>query len=286
MQQVTDVDALREQTARWRRQGEAIGFVPTMGNLHAGHLSLVEQSRARCARNIVSIFVNPFQFGPSEDLERYPRTPAQDIRALEQAGVDLVFLPDLHTVYPRPLDETTRVVVPGLGDILEGEHRPGFFVGVATVVLKLFNLVQPNVAVFGEKDFQQLVVIRRMVRELDLPVAVAGGPIVRESDGLAMSSRNAYLSAEERRRAPELFRALQALGASLRQGEQAPGRLEKQGRERLESAGFQVDYLTVRRADDLRSPAPADTRLVILAAAWLGSTRLIDNVQVDLPPAA
>jgi pantoate--beta-alanine ligase len=195
-------------------------------------------------------------------------------------------VPDVHTIYPRPLDGTTRVVVPGLGDILEGEQRPGFFVGVATVVLKLLNLVQPDVAIFGEKDFQQLAVIRRMVRELDLPVTVAGGPIVRESDGLAMSSRNAYLSAAERRRAPELFRALQALAVELVQGERALEALEERGRGRLENAGFRVGYLTVRRADDLLCPGPGDTRLVILAAAWLGSTRLIDNLRVDLLPAS
>lgn len=285
MRQVAEVAALREQIARWRGQGDSIGFVPTMGNLHAGHLSLVEQARMGCERCVVSIFVNPMQFGPEEDFERYPRTPAQDLDALERAGVDLVFVPDVQTLYPRSLDATTRVLVPGLGDMLEGEHRPGFFVGVATVVLKLLNLVQPDLAVFGEKDFQQLAVIRRMVRELDLPVTVAGGPIVRESDGLAMSSRNAYLSADERARAPELFGSLRALAESLRQGERAFSRLEERGRKRLESAGFRVDYLTVRRAEDLLVPGPTDTRVVVLAAAWLGRTRLIDNLRVDLPPA-
>jgi pantoate--beta-alanine ligase len=256
-----------------------------MGNLHAGHLALVEQARAASDRTVVSIFVNPMQFGPNEDFERYPRTPSEDAEALEAAGADLLFLPETRTLYPRPPEETTRVLVPEIGDILEGEHRPGFFVGVATVVLKLLNLVQPGVVVFGEKDFQQLAVVRRMVRELNLPVTVTAGPTVREPDGLAMSSRNAYLSADERRSAPALNATLGWMAQSLKDGKADLADLEQAARGRLQSSGFRVDYLSVRCADDLSRPGPDDRELVILAAASLGSTRLIDNLRVYLPTA-
>ncbi len=278
--EVTDPIELRRQIVAWRAQGERIAFVPTMGNLHAGHLSLVEAGHRYAERVAVSIFVNPLQFGPKEDLEAYPRTLDADRQALVQLGCDLLFVPSVQTLYPRGLDAQTRVEVPGLSDILCGLSRPGHFVGVATVVCKLFNLVQPDIAIFGEKDFQQLLILRRMVEDLAIPVEVIGMPTVREPDGLAMSSRNGYLTPEERAVAPALYRVLNEVAAALRSGLSIK-EAECAGIESLRIAGFRPDYLSVRRAEDLAPPGPEDRRLVILAAAYLGRARLIDHVCLD-----
>ena len=281
MLQTDCIEALRDTLAGWRATGARIGFVPTMGNLHAGHLKLIEVARARCERVVASIFVNPLQFGPSEDFARYPRTPEADCAALAGASTDLVFMPAVATLYPRPLEQLTRVNVPQLGAILEGAHRPGHFDGVTTVVARLFNLVQPDVAVFGEKDWQQLAIIRRMVVDLGWPIDIIGVPTVREPDGLALSSRNGYLSTEERAQAPGLARVLDVITERLHLGERDFAALERMAVEKLAAAGFRADYVSIRR-QDLQPPAPTDAQLIILAAGWLGATRLIDNRLVSL----
>jgi pantoate--beta-alanine ligase len=282
MLMVQEITPLRQQLAAWRRNGERIAFVPTMGNLHAGHLRLVEEARCQAKRVVVSIFVNPLQFGAGEDLDAYPRTPSEDASQLEHAGVDLLFLPSEQTIYPHGREGITHVEVPGLGEVLCGASRPGHFRGVTTVVCKLFNLVQPDVACFGNKDFQQLAVLRRMVRDLDIPVEMVGVDTVREADGLAMSSRNGYLSSDERQRAPALYQALQATAAKLLAGERDYTALEEQASLHLQQSGLRADYFSIRRAEDLRAAAPQDRRLVILAAAYLGRTRLIDNIPIEL----
>jgi len=282
MELIEDLTNLRRRVRTWRQAGEPIALVPTMGNLHRGHLRLVQEARAYAQRTVVSIFVNPMQFGPQEDFAAYPRTLARDRELLEAEGTDLLFAPSVATVYPRPQAEQTRVEVPGLSNILCGASRPGHFVGVATVVCKLFNMVQPDLAVFGEKDFQQLLVIRRMTEDLCLPVSILGVPTVREPDGLAMSSRNAYLLSEERARAPALRRALERAADSLRSG-RGVAEVEQQAVQDLMGAGLRPDYVSARRASDLAAPGPTDIDLVILAAAWLGKARLIDNLHVARP---
>lgn len=277
---------LRRQVAAWRVAGKTVALVPTMGNLHAGHLSLVEDARRRADRVVVSVFVNPTQFGPQEDFAAYPRTPADDVRQLEAVGADLLFMPSVEAMYPRPAAGMTYVEVPELADRLCGQFRPGHFRGVATVVLKLFHQVQPDLALFGEKDYQQLTVIRRLVDDLDLPVRIVGVPTVREPDGLAMSSRNAYLSAEERPVAALIFRQLGTLAEALQGGDRDFSGLEAGASEVLVQAGFAVDYVAIRRARDLQAPDEGDTDLVVLVAARLDRTRLIDNIRVCLAPAA
>ena len=281
LETIERIDTLRERVAAWRHAGQRVGFVPTMGNLHAGHLALVAEARRLAELVVVSIFVNPLQFGPQEDFGAYPRTLARDQELLAGAGTDLLFAPTVAAVYPRGQAEQTRVEVPGLSDILCGASRPGHFVGVATVVCKLFNMVQPDLAVFGEKDFQQLQVIRLMTLDLSLPVAIQGLATVREADGLAMSSRNGYLTAAERARAPALYRTLQHCAEWLRAG-QDHASVERQAGEAIAAAGFEPDYFSVRRAADLGLPAPGERELVVLAAARLGRARLIDNLRVAL----
>lgn len=282
MQTVRTRTALRSAVAGWRQAHERIAFVPTMGNLHDGHLRLVERAFRFAERVVVSIFVNPMQFGEGEDYASYPRTPEKDGAKLAEAGVDLLFAPTVEEMYPDGYRSATRVEVAGLSEILCGAVRPGHFVGVATVVTKLFNLVQPDVAVFGEKDFQQLTVIRRMVADLCFPVDVLGVPTVREADGLAMSSRNSYLTPKERSRAPALYRALCEAGERVQRGEMDLGAIEAEGLEKLRAAGFTPDYFTVRRAQDLMPAGAGDRELVILAAGRLGRTRLIDNLPISL----
>jgi pantoate--beta-alanine ligase len=282
MRTIHDLPALRKAVARWKRDGHTIAFVPTMGNLHGGHLSLLGRAREMADRTVVSIFVNPIQFGKGEDYERYPSTLADDSRKLEASGLDLLFAPDLAQLYPGGIDTDTRITVPELSSILCGRFRPGHFSGVATVVAKLLINVQPDVALFGEKDYQQLLVVRRMVEDLRIPVEIVGMPIVREADGLAMSSRNTYLSTEERARAPSIYRALLAAADRLRRGSPDFAAIEAESMRALESGGLRPEYFSIRRTDDLAEPQPAETRLSILAAAWLGSTRLIDNVKVRL----
>lgn len=261
-----------------------VAFVPTMGNLHAGHLALMKMARQHGDPVVASIFVNRLQFGPNEDFERYPRTLQADIEKLErERDVYVLFAPDESEMYPEP--QNYRVVPPtDLGDILEGEFRPGFFTGVTTVVLKLFSCVQPRVAVFGKKDYQQLMIVRNMCRQFQLPVEILAHETVRDEDGLALSSRNAYLTPEERREAPRLYQTLQALRARLLDGGVDPAALEREAAESLAARGWKVDYIAVRRQRDLKKPEAADLAasepLVVLAAAKLGATRLIDNLEV------
>lgn len=282
MKTVESIADLRKQITDWRRAGERIAFVPTMGNLHAGHLSLVSRARELGDRVVVSIFVNPLQFGAGEDLDAYPHTPEEDAVQLDSADVDLLFRPQETEVYPRGREGLTFVEVPGVSDILCGASRPGHFRGVATVVAKLFNLVQPDIACFGQKDYQQLTVLKRMVSDLNFPIAVEGVATMREDDGLAMSSRNGYLSAEERRMAPCLYQVLRQTAERIQEGSQAWQELENRAWQSLKDAGFHPDYVSIRRADDLESPQQGDIDLVILAAARLGKARLIDNLLINL----
>ena len=281
MNTVTTIAAVRERVQRWRREGLRIAFVPTMGNLHAGHVSLIEAARRHGERFIASIFVNPMQFGPNEDFAHYPRTPREDERMLTEAGCSLMFMPDVTEIYPLGSEGAARVEVPGVSRMLEGEFRPGHMEGVSTVVAKLFHIVEPDVAVFGEKDFQQLTLIRHMVADLCMPVKIVGAPTVRHADGLAMSSRNQYLTPTERARAPEIYKALQAAAARVRTGDVDFASIERTGFQALESAGFQPDYFSVRQAHDLSPVSAAARDLVILTAARIGKARLIDNVQVQ-----
>jgi pantoate--beta-alanine ligase len=282
MKTLVAVEDLRATVAGWRRVGERVAFVPTMGNLHAGHLALVGEARESADRVVVSIFVNPMQFGAGEDFDTYPRTFGEDSARLQAAGVDLLFAPSVGTVYRRAEAERTRVEVPGLSDDLCGAARPGHFVGVATVVCKLCNMVQPDVALFGKKDYQQLMVIRRMVEDLDVPVEVRGVDTVREPDGLAMSSRNGYLTVEQRAGAAALHRMLQHMAGQLRAGRRDFRALEAAAAAQLDAAGWRTDYFGIRRAADLGRPTAEDREFVVLGAAYLGRTRLIDNLEVTL----
>lgn len=277
------LNELRPLIATWRGGNQRIACVPTMGNLHAGHLQLVKEARQHADRVIVSLFVNPLQFGLHEDFERYPRTLQQDQALLDHVGVDGIWAPAVTTLYPMGLADTTRIEIPELADILCGAHRPGHFSGVATVVTKLFNAMQPDVAFFGAKDFQQVLIIRRITRELLFPVEIVTVDTVRDSDGLALSSRNSYLSPKERGLAPQLYRVLQEVAQQLAQGARDHHALEQAATHTLTQAGFRVDYVAIRGTHNLMPPAPeqgADT-LIVLGAAWLGETRLIDNVQVE-----
>jgi len=267
---------LRAQVGAWRSTGDGIALVPTMGALHHGHLALVRLAKTRCRRAVVSIFVNPAQFAPHEDFERYPRDEAGDLGKLAGEGCDLVWAPDRSVMYPEGF--ATRVVPGGAAEGLESDFRPHFFGGVTTVCCKLFTQVAPDIAVFGEKDYQQLCVVKQLVRDLDLPLEIVGMPTVREADGLAMSSRNAYLSAEERRVAPMLHRVITGVAGAAAQGGIVASAIAE-GKAALEAAGFKLDYLEVRDAETLQPVAPGAQRpLRVLVAAWLGKTRLIDNV--------
>ncbi len=279
MQILRDTPSMQALVLSWREQGERIAFVPTMGNLHAGHLQLVKQAKSLAPRVVVSIFVNPLQFAQGEDFGVYPRTPEDDSKQLSALGVDALFLPEEATFYKRPREETCFVEVPGLSDELCGAYRPEHFRGVTTVVNKLFNIVQPQVAIFGEKDYQQLTIIRRMAEDLSMPIEVLGIETVREPDGLAMSSRNQYLSAAARRKAPFLHQTLTRIAAAISEGRRDFGVLEADAVEALQAEGFRPDYVSVRNAVDLSSPAAAKI-WVVLAAAWLDRTRLIDNIKV------
>lgn len=282
MNTVKSVRELRAAVAQARAEGKQIAFVPTMGNLHAGHAALVEKAAQRADFVVASIFVNPLQFGPSEDLDKYPRTLLADQEKLVEAGCHLLFTPDVEEMYPHGMDGQTRVSVPGVSEGLCGASRPGHFEGVATVVSKLFNMVQPDLAIFGQKDFQQLAVIRTLVRDLNMPIQIIGEPTVRADDGLALSSRNGYLNTAQREVAPVLYRTLQEMATAIRAGERDYAKLVAVAQQQHSAAGFSPDYLEVREANSLR-PATADDRcLVILLAAFIGSTRLIDNLAFDL----
>lgn len=276
MERVSRIAALRERLAGHRQ----VAFVPTMGNLHEGHLALVRLAANHGRPVVVSIFVNPLQFGPREDFASYPRTLEEDCEKLRELDVDLVFAPDMEEMYPVP--QTFVVEPPRLGQILEGEFRPGFFRGVATVVLKLFNIVQPRWAVFGKKDYQQLLVVREMVRQFNLPIEIVAGETVRAPDGLALSSRNGYLSDAERAEAPRLYATLREIAQAIEAGTRDFRALEQRARDRLDKAGWQVDYVAVQQRPSLEPAQPGDRELVALAAARLGKTRLIDNLEITV----
>jgi len=283
MNMVKTLRELRAAIAQARAEGKQIAFVPTMGNLHAGHVSLVQIAAQRADFVVASIFVNPLQFGAGEDLDKYPRTLAADQEKLLAAGCHLLFHPDVAEIYPHGMGDQTRVSVPGVSEGLCGASRPGHFEGVATVVTKLFNMVQPDLAVFGEKDYQQLAVIRALVQDLNMPIQIIGAPTQRAEDGLALSSRNGYLSDEQRAAAPTLYRGLQTIAEELRRGARDYARLIETAQAQQRTAGFIPDYLEIRNAVTLRPAQIDDRHLVILTAAQLGSTRLIDNLVVELP---
>ena len=281
MQTVTTVAALRQAVDGWRRSGQRIGFVPTMGNLHAGHHSLVALARRHADRVVASVFVNPTQFGPAEDFDRYPRTPQEDAEGLQRHGCDLLFLPPVAEMYPFGTGAAVRMQVPALAGVLCGATRPGHFDGVATVVARLLNMVQPDVAVFGAKDFQQLQLVRHLVRDLAFPVQVLAAETAREADGLAMSSRNRFLDAGQRQVAPAIHQALLAMREGFEQG-QPLAALEAEAVARLTAAGLRVDYVEVRRGADLARPGPGERGgLRAFVAARLGATRLIDNLALS-----
>jgi len=279
---ISTAEALREHLSDWRHAGEHIALVPTMGNLHEGHLSLVRMAREHAERVVVSIFVNPTQFAKGEDLEDYPRTLERDKRRLKRVNADLIFVPDVDTMYPFGADNATSVTVPILTDELCASFRPGHFDGVTTVVSRLFGLVQPDVAVFGQKDYQQQLIIRRMVEDLCLPIQIFVGPTVREEDGLAKSSRNQYLSEDERAIAPALFAAIAGTGDELKSGNRDFAELEKRAMNELGKSGFEPEYVSIRRAGDMGEPDQGSREFVILASAWLGDARLIDNLVIEL----
>jgi pantoate--beta-alanine ligase len=275
-----DVIVLRARVADWKSQGKRVALVPTMGNLHSGHISLVKSARELADVVISTIFVNPMQFGEGEDFESYPRTLEEDQLKLEAAGNDLLFAPRVEVVYPNGQAQQTTVSVPGVSSILCGASRPGHFEGVTTVVTKLFNMVQPDIALFGEKDYQQLHIIRRMTEELSMPIDIIGCPTQREADGLAMSSRNGYLTAEERHIAPRLYQVLTRSAESVKSGVPLT-EVEEQAVSALREAGFSPDYFEIRDANTLLEPVESTNALVLLVAAYLGKTRLIDNLCID-----
>ncbi len=282
MQLINKILDLRETRRTWQNSAKVIAFVPTMGNLHQGHLNLVREAKKQADIVVVSIFVNPMQFGPDEDLEAYPRTLQSDSRLLESLGVDVLFMPDASDIYARGLEQQTFVEVPGLSYMICGASRPGHFRGVATIVCKLFNMVQPNLAFFGEKDFQQLQVIKAMVTDLSMNLKVFGVATTREDDGLAMSSRNHYLRVTERKLAPTLYEKMQQLVGEIQAGRRDFIKLTQEYKLELSTLGFNPDHLEIRNIENLLQPGHEDQDLVLLAAAFLGKTRLIDNLQFRL----
>lgn len=286
MKTIETIAELRTTVAQWRQAGERVALVPTMGNLHAGHLQLVDRARSEAERVVVSIFVNPLQFGDAGggDFDRYPRTFSEDRRKLSMldAAPDALFSPSVAEVYPGGFEQETRVEVPVISNILCGAFRPGHFVGVATIVTKLFNMVQPDVAIFGEKDFQQLLVIRRLATDLCFPIKIIGLPTMREKSGLAMSSRNQYLSVEERKRAAVLYQTLLQAQQQIVSGDKDFTAIQAQASARLSEAGFRPEYVELRRRQDLLPASDEDRELVMLVAAWLGEARLIDNIMVNI----
>lgn len=282
MQVVTTIAEVREKVKEWRAAGRKVGYVPTMGNLHDGHLGLCRLARKVTRHYVVSAFNDPMQFGPNEDFDHRPRTPERDEQLLKSVNCDLLYRPDPKEIYPHGLLNAVHIEVPGFTDILCGAVRPAHFETLVSVVNRLFNIVQPDIAVFGEKDFQQLAVIRRMVEELKMPINIVAAPTVRTADGLAMSSRNQYLSDPERARAPAIYAQLRRAVSAVGGGAPVP-EAEAEGRDALRALGFGVDYFAVRRAADLDPVGAADTDLVALVAARLGRARLIDNVRFQRP---
>ncbi len=282
MDQATSVIELQQYVQHWKDHGESIAFIPTMGNLHDGHMSLIEKGQSLCDRSLCSIFVNPMQFGPNEDWDHYPRSLESDLAKLETIGCDLVYLPTASELYPEGLDKISQVQVTDLTRHYEGAHRPGHFTGVATVVLKLFNIVKPDVSVFGKKDYQQYRVISKMVEDFNLDVQIIGQETTREASGLATSSRNQYLDAAQKEKAAMIYRTLQQIAAGIDQGERDFRALEQDAIASLDDAGFKTDYFNICNAETLL-PATADDRdLVILVTAALGQTRLLDNIEISL----
>ncbi|EMS1162949.1 pantoate--beta-alanine ligase [Escherichia coli] len=273
---------LRQQIRRLRMEGKRVALVPTMGNLHNGHMKLVDEAKARADVVVVSIFVNPMQFDRPEDLARYPRTLQEDCEKLNKRKVDLVFAPSVKEIYPNGTETHTYVDVPGLSTMLEGASRPGHFRGVSTIVSKLFNLVQPDIACFGEKDFQQLALIRKMVADMGFDIEIVGVPIMRAKDGLALSSRNGYLTAEQRKIAPGLYKVLSSIADKLQAGERDLDEIIAIAGQELNEKGFRADDIQIRDADTLLEVSETSKRAVILVAAWLGDARLIDNKMVEL----
>jgi pantoate--beta-alanine ligase len=282
MYQASSVGEIRQYAQHWKDNGQSIAFIPTMGNLHQGHMSLIEKGQSLCDRTICSIFVNPMQFGPNEDFNHYPRTLTRDIEQLEAIGCDLVYLPTASELYPEGLERISQVIVTDLAESYEAAHRPGHFTGVATIVLKLFNIVRPNISVFGKKDYQQYQVIRKMVRDLDLDVEIIGQETERETSGLATSSRNQYLTKTEKSQAALIQQTLKATAAEIIAGERNFDWLEQQATNQLNKAGFDTDYFNICNADTLKPATEMDKKLVILVTAKLAETRLLDNIEIDL----
>lgn len=277
-----ETEELREHLKDWRAAGDHIALVPTMGNLHQGHVSLIQLAKEHAEKVVVSIFVNPTQFGGGEDYEKYPRTLDRDIRRLKREGADLLFTPSVDTMYPFGVDNATLVKVPILGDEFCGSFRPGHFAGVTSVVARLFNLVQPDAAVFGQKDYQQQLIIRRMTEDLNIPTRIVTGETVREEDGLALSSRNQFLSKVDRAKAPALYAALSSLGSTLQSGIRDFAVLEETAMSALRESGLKPDYVSIRRAENLAVPDRDCDELVVFAAARIGDTRLIDNIVIGV----
>ena len=282
MEQANSVAELRQYAQHWKDHRESIAFIPTMGNLHDGHLSLIEKGQSLCDRTICSIFVNPMQFGANEDYSHYPRTLDQDIEHLQEIGCDLVYLPTASELYPEGLEKITQIQVSDLTEHWEGTHRPGHFTGVATIVLKLFNIVKPNISVFGRKDYQQYRVIKKMVEDLNLDVEIIGAETTREFSGLATSSRNQYLSDEQKLDAAIIFETLKSSAQQIQSGERDYALIEQQAIKVLREADMTTDYYKVCNADTLKPASNGDRRLVILVTAKMGETRLLDNIEIDL----
>jgi pantoate--beta-alanine ligase len=282
MYQASSVAEIRQYAQHWKDNAQSIAFIPTMGNLHQGHLSLIEKGQSLCDRTICSIFVNPMQFGPNEDFNHYPRTLTRDIQQLESIGCDLVYMPTASELYPNGLHQISQILVTDLTESYEAAHRPGHFTGVATIVLKLFNIVKPNISVFGKKDYQQYQVIRKMVRDLDLDVEIIGQETTRETSGLATSSRNQYLTKTEKLQAALIQQTLKDTAEEIKAGSRNFELLQQQATNQLNEAGFDTDYFFICNADTLKPATQIDRKLVILVTAKLGETRLLDNIEIDL----
>ncbi len=282
MDQAYSVSELRQYVQHWKDHKQSIAFIPTMGNLHQGHRSLIEKGQSLCDRSICSIFVNPMQFGPNEDFNHYPRTLDQDIELLESVGCDLVYMPTASELYPHGLEKISQIIVTDLTDTFEAAHRPGHFTGVATIVAKLFNIVKPDISVFGKKDFQQYCVIRKMTRDLNLDVEIIGQETSREPSGLATSSRNQYLNEEQKLQAALIYQTLQNAADKIKKGDKDFALIEKSAIDSLNQAGFDIDYFSVCNADNLKPATSEDRKLVILVTIRLGDTRLLDNIEIDL----
>lgn len=282
MEQATSIVELRQYAQHWKDHKESIAFIPTMGNLHEGHMSLIHKGQSLCDRTICSIFVNPMQFGANEDFNHYPRTLDRDIEQLKQIGCDLVYLPTASELYPDGLGHITQVHVTDLTDEWEATHRPGHFTGVATIVLKLFNIVKPNVSVFGKKDYQQYRVIQKMVSDLNLDVEIIGSETTREISGLATSSRNQYLTAEQAETASLIYQTLRNTATLINRGERDYKKLQKDAIATLDNAGFKTDYFSICNSETLKPAGNTDKKLVILVTAAMGKTRLLDNLEIDL----